>query len=75
MKLALTDLLLGKEIVVESDDILIMEAVDGGGTHLVFAADLGRKVSEDLPSIAAAIGVTVPKAVNAASVMELKKKR
>lgn len=68
MKLVLTDRGNGKELIVESDLIRLMEPdQDGTGTHIVFAQDAGRDVAESLPSIAAAIGVTVPKVVTATS--------
>ncbi len=76
MKLLLTDKPSGKELVVDSDAIKILEPdAEGTGTHIVFGADLGRVVVESLPQIANAIGVTVPKTIAAASVLSVAKKK
>lgn len=64
MKLVLTRKSDNVEIIVDSDMVKLMEPeIDGAGTHIVFGPDLVRVVNEGMASIAAAIGVTTPKAV------------
>jgi len=76
MKLVLTDKPSGREIIVDSDAIKLMEPdADGTGTHLVLSADLGRVVVESLPSIAALVGVIAPKSVAAVTAAEVAVKK
>lgn len=79
MKLVLHGKADGKEIIVESDSIKLVEASkdeDGLGSHIVFGADLGRVVSESPAAIARVIGVVAVKDVPVnTSLMSLAKKR
>lgn len=73
MKLVLTDKPTGKEVILDADHMVIMEVGDGdnSGSHIVMSNGLGRQVVESLPSIAAAVGVTVPKVSVAVSAMSV----
>lgn len=60
MKMVLTQKGDGKKLVVEMDLVKLMEPVEGGGTHVVFASDMGRVVSEELGTIEIAINAVSP---------------
>lgn len=80
MKLVLTLKGDGREMVVDSEAIKLMEddskmpGGDGNGTHIVFGADLGRVVNESMATIASTMGVVTPKAVASMTVMAIAKK-
>lgn len=77
MKLVLNSKADGKELIVESNEIKILEAskdADGLGSHLVFSENLGRVVSQSPAAIASAMGVVAVKDVPASvSLMSLAK--
>lgn len=54
--ITLTDKVSGAKFDVNVDQIKLIE-MQAGGTHIVFAADMGRVVAESIPAIYTAIGV------------------
>lgn len=81
MKIVLTNKSDSRELIVDSDSLKLVEAnQDGtGGSHIVFASDLGRVVAESPAAIAAVLGVTkvveVPTGTTVASFAKASKKR
>ncbi len=74
MKLVLTDKVSGKELVVETDMIKLMEPdSEGTGSHIVFGADMGRVVVESLASIIDLLGASKPSVAVAALTKKGKK--
>lgn len=77
MKLLLTDALSGKQMMVESELIRLVEPIDAGGSHIVFSEAQGRQVKESFESIVGATGAVTPAAAITAALtpkMPVKKK-
>lgn len=63
MKIELTDKVSGKKFAVDAHDIMLMEALEGGGTHIVLDPAMGRAVVEEYADLKAVTGVVdVPQA-------------
>ncbi len=65
MKLELTDKVSGKKMIVDERDIMLLEPLEDGGSHIVLDPGMGRAVVEEYESLKAVIGAVELKVAQA----------
>lgn len=73
MKVEVTDKVSGKKMAIDPDKVLLLEPMDGGGSHIVLDPNMGRSLVEDYQELKPFFDVVMVNGAGLKAAMKLKK--